>query len=213
MSSAIVLRGRWINPKLFLNSPSNTNNSTLTRRCVMREVLALLEAIRPHVIRYMASEYSTVLVTMMIPNGKRKPKYSASSRTQQLKKTWRLQRGHDLPNQGQPDCFFNKLFKLSTKEISKLDITGLVWEFTGDRWLPSQSVSKAGSVSMSWRYHGMYVFRVTLLLVSKLLSFQGKIPSWNDNQDFNTYKLLLSNVCLWFRFRTWCHYYRLWRKL
>ena len=48
------------------------------------DVGALLEVIRPHVIRYMAIEYRTALIKIIRPTGNRNPKYRASSRSQQL---------------------------------------------------------------------------------------------------------------------------------
>ena len=52
-------------------------------------------------------------------------------------------------------CLFRRLRRLTSKEISKLRITGPLWrESTGDRWFPSQNASNAESVSTSWRHHG-----------------------------------------------------------
>ena len=57
----------------------------------------------------------------------------------------------------QLDCFFNSLFRLTSPEISTLDITGRLWGESMWYWPPrgflSQRVSKAKNGSMSWRHH------------------------------------------------------------
>ena len=58
---------------------------------------------------------------------------------------------HGVSNYRQLDCLSNGLFRLRSKETSKLRITGPLWRESGG--FPSQRDSNAESVSISRHYH------------------------------------------------------------
>ena len=52
------------------------------------------------------------------------------------------------------DCLLTSLFRLTTKKIPKVHITGPLWgESTSDQCIPSQRASNRESISMSWCLH------------------------------------------------------------
>ena len=67
---------------------------------------------------------------------------------------WR-HNGHDCLSNHQPhDCWLNRLFRRTSKNTSKLRVTGLCAgnsPGTGD--IPAQMASNAGNVSIWWRHH------------------------------------------------------------
>ena len=66
---------------------------------------------------------------------------------------WR-HNGHDGVSNHQPhDCLPNRLFRPRSRKTSKLCVTGLCEEFTGDRWIPRTKASNAENISIWWRHH------------------------------------------------------------
>ena len=54
----------------------------------------------------------------------------------------------------QLNCLFNSLFRLTSKEISKFQVTGLLWgEGTSDRWIPPRGARNLESISMAWHHY------------------------------------------------------------
>ena len=62
---------------------------------------------------------------------------------------------HDGVSDHQPhDCLLNRLFRRSSKKISKLRVTGLcVWNSPMTGEFPAQRASNADDVSIWWRHH------------------------------------------------------------
>ena len=61
---------------------------------------------------------------------------------------------HGVSLQWPPECFFQQFVWANIKETSMVGVTGPLWrESTGDRWIPPQRASNAGSLSISWHHH------------------------------------------------------------
>ena len=85
---------------------------------------------------------------------------------------WR-HNGHDGVSNHQPhDCLLSRLFRLRSKTISKLRVTGLCAgksPETGE--FPAQMASNAENVSIWWRHHGKKNDQVILQLLRTLKEF------------------------------------------
>ena len=74
------------------------------------------------------------------------------SRIQTLQ--WRHNGRDSVSNHHPNDCFLNRLFRLRSKDISKLRVTGLCAGNSPEAGeFPAQTASNAENVSIWWRHH------------------------------------------------------------
>ena len=87
---------------------------------------------------------------------------------------WRHNDREGVSNQQPHDCLLNRLFRRSSKEASKLRVTGLCVgnsPVTGE--FPSQRASNAENVSIWWRHHETFTLGGAGEGVSYLLTKYG----------------------------------------
>ena len=68
---------------------------------------------------------------------------------------WRHNGCDSVSNHQPHDCLLNCLFRRRSKKTSKLRVTGLCGELSGDRWIPHTNGPQRGNVSIWWRHHGL----------------------------------------------------------
>ena len=104
--------------------------------------------------------------------------------------------GHDSVANHQPhDCLLNRLFRRSSKKISKLRVTGLCAgnsPETGE--FPAQMASDAENVSIWWRHHE-HVEKSTRTDSTK----QSKARHWKSSLDDADFILPNQVSCWWYR--------------
>ena len=77
------------------------------------------------------------------------------------------QERYGVTNHRHYDCLLSILCSLTTKNTSKLHITGPLWgEFIGDRWT---RFSNLEGVSMTWRHHVLLEWQIVYALTRVLL--------------------------------------------
>ena len=75
---------------------------------------------------------------------------------------WRHNERDGVSNHQPHDCLFNRLFRCRLDKTSKLRVTGLCGEFTGDRWIP-QRTSNAENISIWWRLHVLVIDGISVI--------------------------------------------------
>ena len=78
---------------------------------------------------------------------------------------------HGVSDHRDLDCLFSSSSRLTTKKISKVHVTGPLWENPlVSNGFPAQMARRADSVSMSWRHHAIIETVLMICLLHKTLT-------------------------------------------
>ena len=96
------------------------------------------------------------LIELIVPSCRESPCKGRDISISYCQLQWRHNEPDNVSNHRRLDCLLNRLFRLRSKETSKLRVTGLcagnspvIGEF------PAQRASNAENVSITWRHHGI----------------------------------------------------------
>ena len=141
----------WLN--LFLSCPCSMTHKNMTTAAQIAKTLESTSNI--HRFTTSASDiYKFYIDPTIFAVGENGAYPDCLRRGNHIALHWR-HNGHDDVSNHQPRyCLLKRIIRRPSKKTSKLRVTGLCGEFTGDPW----RASNVESVSIRWRHHGFTQF-------------------------------------------------------